>query len=105
LEEPLTQFATILDRLEARGVLYIQPFTYDTLVAFLDGYDCAIYDGGNASILQHFREWLHNKVGHHCSLHWSVVIWDLFAGKDESFAVSALFNLLREFIGDRSSGK
>lgn len=89
--------AGLLDRLEQRGGMYVQPFNYQTLTAFISGYDLGLVDAGAPSEIGEFQLWLDRRVGHHCSMNWPAVVRDVFAGGDEDKAVPALFGLLRSF--------
>jgi len=95
----LGQLGTLIERLRKRGGMYIQPFSYDGLVAYLSGYDHARVDAGEASELDEFSDWLQRKVGHHCSLHWSALVREEFARGDKDLAKEQLFDLLDEFRG------
>jgi hypothetical protein len=97
-----TNLLELLNRLEERGVMYIQPFTYETTVAFLSGYNHAMVSLGESNLLDSFREWLHERVGHHCSLSWPTVVRDIFAKGDSSLAIQELFGLLRAFLNQLS---
>ena len=100
MSAPLAQFAALLDRLERRAGMYIYPVSYETLVAYLSGYDGAKVESGAPSIIEAFREWLHGRVGHHCSMYWAAVVREEFAGGDSRRAVPQLFGLFREFLHD-----
>lgn len=94
----------MLKHLERRGALYIQPLNYSTLVAFLTGYDMAIVSSGEPGFLSRFKEWIDKRVGHHCSLHWSAVIRDVFAGGDSDRAMSVLHQMFGEFMRELENG-
>jgi len=89
--------SSLIQRLESRGGMYVQPYNFETVVAYLDGYDHAVLASGRKSYLEEFREWLHRRVGHHCSLHWAAVIRDVFAKKNKNVALRKLFEFFREF--------
>ena len=61
MSAPLTQFAALLDRLERRAGMYVQPVSYETLIASLSGYDGAKVESGAPSVVEAFGEWLHER--------------------------------------------
>lgn len=78
--------------------MYVIPADYRNVVSYLSGYDHAATEAGRPSVLDEFRDWLHLKVGHHCSLHWSFVILQLFADNDVEAAQRKLMEFLTEFL-------
>ena len=90
-------FNETIHHLSSHGPMYFQPFNYDSLVAYLSGYDHAMIERGEPSSLLAFKNWLHEKVGHHCSLHWSRVIVDVFACGDRAMAMGKFFVLYKEY--------
>jgi hypothetical protein len=103
MERSLARLSNVLDQLGDRGGLYIQPFNYQTLVAFISGYDLAVAESDGKGLLERFREWLHNRVGQHCSMSWAAVIRAEIAEKDEDQAVRVLIRLFRDFIRESKS--
>ncbi len=98
---PSKPLVELMHNLERRGDMYVQPFNYDTLVSYLSGYDHGGMVSGGESFLDAFRDWLHDRIGHHCALHWSVVVRDLFANRSAEQAVPVLFQLLRQFFREK----
>lgn len=90
--------AELIGNLNRRGGMYVQPVTYDTLVAYLLGYDHALASLDQPSELEPFSNWLDKKVGHECSLHWSGVIRSVFARGNDELAKERLFELFNEFL-------
>lgn len=78
--------------------MYVYPANYRNVVSYLGGYDHAATEAGRPSVLDAFSEWLDVKVGHHCNVHWSGVILQLFAENDEEVAQKRLMEFLVEFL-------
>ncbi len=65
----------VLANLRKRPGMYVYPVTYDTAVAFVDGYDAATQRG----LLVGFREWLIVKLDGGSNLVWSALVRDRHA--------------------------
>jgi hypothetical protein len=97
----------VLGNLRKRPGMYICPVTYDTAVAFVDGYDTATQRG----LLVGFHEWLVVKVGEGNNLTWSALVSDLMQRTtplkelknpdDHKAAIEFLFATLDQFLGER----
>ena len=83
--------------LERRGCMYIVPFSYETLVAYIDGFDHGVLTCDRTSELRHFVEWLNVRVGYHCSKHWAAVVRDVFAEGQTQLATRKFFELFKEY--------
>src|SRR5438105_983396 len=83
--------------LERRPGMYVQPESYETIVAYISGYDHAIVDQTGKSELDAFAKWICRRRNYQGNLHWSVMIRDFFAKKDNEKAIAKLFELFREF--------
>lgn len=83
--------------LKKRPGMFVQPVNFETLVAFISGYDQAMFAIHGKSELAAFRLWLEEKLGHACSLSWSALIRDVFAKKNREAAVDQLFELFGEY--------
>jgi hypothetical protein len=97
----------VLANMRKRPGMYIRPATYDTAVAFVDGYDTATQGG----LLVGFREWLVVKLDGGNNLIWSVLVSDLMhhttgmkefkSPDDHNAAIEFLFATLDQFLGER----
>jgi hypothetical protein len=77
--------------------MYVPSISYETLVAYLCGFDYAMHVCGMNSELKPFADWLDLRVGYHCSKHWPAVIRDVFANGESSLAMERFFELFREY--------
>jgi hypothetical protein len=97
----------VLANLRKRPGMYLYPVTYDTAVAFVDGYDAAIRRG----LLVGFREWLVVKLDRESNLIWSIRVIDLMqrttgmkelkSPDDHEAAIEFLFATLEQFLNER----
>jgi len=97
----------VLANLRKRPGMYLSPATYDTAVAFVDGYDTATQGG----LLVGFREWLVVKLGEGNNLVWSALVSDLMqcttgmkeikSPDDHKAAIEFLFATLDQFLNER----
>ena len=97
----------VLANLRKRPGMYVSPATYDTAVAFVDGYDTATHGG----LLVGFREWLVVKLGEGNNLVWSALVSDLMqcttpmkelkSQDDHNAAIEFLFATLDQFLDER----
>ena len=92
------QFNTLIIALEKRGGMYINPFDFNGLVAYIQGYHHGKSDTGLESGFEGFQEWIQLKMGQRCSSHWSALIKDYFSEKHKSKCIPVFFELLHEFI-------
>ncbi len=83
--------------LELRGGMYISPFNFFSLVAYLDGYNHGLNDGEHTNEFEDFKKWINVKVGKHCSLSWSWIILNNFSDKNKDNALQNLFQLFKDF--------
>ncbi len=90
-------FSKMVQLLSEAGPLYLVPYNYDTVIAYVSGYDNALVEKGEPSNLDSFNLWLHKRVGHHCSLHWSTVITNVFCDGDREVALKRFFEFYREY--------
>jgi len=100
MHKNIREFVSMLEQLEKRGTMYVQPFSYDAVANYLSGFDRGIATSGGQSLLEGFPEWLNRRVGHHCSLHWSQIVRDQFAKGQEKAAIRELFRLFREYLSE-----
>ena len=97
----------VLANLRKRPGMYIRPATYDTAVAFVDGYDAAARRG----LLVGFHEWLVVKLGGGNNLAWPALVSDLMqrttavkelkTPDDHKAAIEFLFATLEQFLDER----
>lgn len=100
---PVTPVRSIVKELENRGPMFVQPHNYDTVVAYLSGFNHAAVASGESDELDSFRNWLNKQLGYHCCNHWSVVIRDVFCKGDKEKSLRQLFKLFGEFEGSQRS--
>lgn len=92
----------LLEGIRRRPGMYLRSTSFDTVVAFLDGYDAALAGG----LLVGFREWLIVKARDGDNLSWAGLVWMLCRGDEGSeppdeVARETLFRLLAEFLARR----
>jgi hypothetical protein len=97
----------VLANLRKRPSMYIRPATYDTAVAFVDGYDAATRRG----FLVGFHEWLVVKLGEGNNLAWPALVSGLMqrgtavkelkGQYDHNVAIEFLFATLEQFLDER----
>lgn len=93
-----------------RPNVFLTNVKFDTVIAFLEGYDVAC----NRGLLIGFREWSIAKLGHGNNLYWSELLKHLilqtinfdrqsFELCDQAVVVSLMSSILREFWQERDS--
>lgn len=93
-----------------RPSMFLTSVTFDTVTAYLSGYDAA----KNGGLLIGLREWAISKLRFGNNLVWPSLMYQLiFPGRtsssntienaDQQRAVESLFQLLREFFNERDS--
>lgn len=97
----------VLANLRKRPSMYINPATYETAVAFVNGYDAAIRRG----LLVGFHEWLVVKLDNGNNLAWPSLVSDLIqrtntvkelkSPDDHKAAIEFLFATLDQFLDER----
>src|SRR5260221_4445508 len=100
MDQEIQHFLSLLDLLEKRGSMYVQPFSYETVVAYVSGFDRGTTAAGGQSLLEGFPNWLHQRVGRHCAMHWSAVVKELCAKGESKAALPELFRLFREYLSE-----
>ena len=93
--------SSLIKQLEFHGAMYVQPYRYDTVVAYLAGYDRAQSESGKDSKLDQFCDWLRRRLGHDFSMDWSAIVRDELSGGDEDIALRKLFELFHQFEDTR----
>jgi hypothetical protein len=104
-------FREIFERVRLRPGMYFQQPTYNTVAAFVAGFDAACTGG----VLVGFREWLIPKVGDGNNLAWPGLVLRLAlpdapdparvvssTAETEKHAIDVLFRSIFEFDDDRS---
>jgi hypothetical protein len=91
------RFFELSKALRRRAGMYVQPVSFATVVAFISGFDAGTQRRGTKTVLDGFVDWINQRMGHHCSLHWSAVIREKFADGDKDLALPTLFELLHEY--------
>ena len=98
-----------LDRVRTRTAMYVFPDTYDSVSAYLLGYDAAL----EGALLIGFKEWLVMRLGAGINLVWTELIpplafpeskepWKGPSTEDENrAAIDKLFELISEFAAER----
>lgn len=85
--------------------MYLRSTSFDTIVAFLSGYDLS--SGGG--LLVGFREWLVLRLGHSNNLVWWELALDVIrlngTTLDDQSSVHSLFALLDEFLREKAGGR
>jgi hypothetical protein len=89
------KFNEMLINLEKRGGMYVSPFTYSSLAAYITGYDHAVMDLDGNSNLEGMQELVARKYGRYCSLHWIGIIRELLSESDET-AIANLFYFCKQ---------
>ncbi|XXX76289.1 hypothetical protein WMF30_52425 [Sorangium sp. So ce134] len=91
--------------------MYLSNVSYDTIVAFVEGYDLALCRG----FLVGFREWLVVKLEDGNNLSWSVLVLNLMGRVGErsstevksaegpGVAIEFLFDTLEQFLDEREA--
>ncbi|WP_437937207.1 hypothetical protein [Sorangium sp. So ce341] len=91
--------------------MYLSDVSYSTIVAFVEGYDLALYGG----FLVGFREWLIVKLDDGNNLSWSALVLNLMghagdrsstegkSAEGQSAAIEFLFDTLEKFIDEREA--
>jgi hypothetical protein len=100
-------FAELVATLCARPGMYVRPATFDTVVAYLDGFTRAQHGGP----LLGFREWLVVRHNGGNNLHWAALADQLLSpvpkmGSTENqqgAQIQALGKLITEYLGYRSA--
>ncbi|MDC0679130.1 hypothetical protein [Sorangium atrum] len=91
--------------------MYLSNVSYDTVVAFVEGYDLALHGG----FLVGFREWLIVKLDDGNNLSWPVLVLGLMervgerspvevkSAEGQSVAMAFLFDTLEKFVHEREA--
>lgn len=90
----------VFEGIRRRPAMYLDPATFDTVVAFTLGYDDALSGG----FLVGFREWLIVKAGDGNNLAWTGLVRSMCRCNEVSDAEAreSLFGLLAEFRAARA---
>ena len=102
----MTKFYELLDRIQKKPAMYIASPSISNLFMFLCGYQHAHDLLGTPVTEQEekfaeFQPWLQKRFAVNTSASWAKII--LFYSIDESHAFDSFFDLLEEFIKDKSS--
>lgn len=95
----------LLIELKRRGKMYIQPYNYFSIMNYILGYDHHCIDIGENSAFDGFQEWLIVEIGHHCSIHWTRLIYDIYADENDELAIEKFFELYSNFLKICYDGK
>jgi hypothetical protein len=91
-----------LEGLRRQTGMYVNPPTFDGVVAFIDGYDMALSGG----LLVGFREWLIVRANEGNNLTWGALVASLIDhshGRDDKLSIARLFATLDEFVALRTA--
>jgi len=95
-------FDDLMEGLKTRGGMYIVPFNFDTLIAYLFGCEATLNMLGRESPLEGMRELVYCRFGAHRASVWPYIVRELLS-KTEDDAIRMVFDWYSDLKAIRES--